>query len=92
MRKAIGPAYEKAPAELATRWVSENILKLIAGIVVAIVFCFVVNWLVGFFNFLEADGKDTIQDAYSTSSAAVDGIKVVGSIVLILLICRNRAK
>ena len=93
MRKAIGPAYEKCPAELATRWMSENILKLISAIIVVVVFCFVVNWLVdGLFNFLATDGKDNVRGEFTSSSPIVDGVKVLGSIVLIFFICRNRAK
>lgn len=93
MRKTIGPAYEQCPADRLTRWVSENILKLISAIIVAIIFCFVVDWLVdGLFNFLATDGKDDVQSGFTSSSPVVDAVKVFGSIVLIFLICKNRAK
>ena len=93
MRRTIGPAFEQTPVERLLRWVSENLLKLMAAIVVAIVFCFVVNWLVdGLFNFLATDGKDDVQGPFSSSSSVVDIVKVLGSIFLIYFICRNKAK
>ena len=53
MRRVIGPAYERTPAEDVGRWLCENFLLLLSAVIVAVLFCLLVNWIVdGLFNFL----------------------------------------
>ncbi len=91
MRRTIGPAYERAPAELVGRWLYENFLILASAVLVAILFCLLVNWIVdGLFNFLASRGIDDAPKQYSSNTQTVDMVKLFGSIVLIWLFCRNR--
>lgn len=94
MRRRIGPAYELCPAEKLSRWVGENLLRLLSAVVVAVAFCLLTNWVVvKLMNFLAAeDYANDIQQKFSADTPVVSLVKVVGSVVLIWLICRTPSK
>ena len=93
MRRSIGPPYERSPAERLGRWIMDNLMVVISAIIVAVVFCFIVDMTVNkLFNFLQTNGHDELQGTFSSSDPIVDAVKVIGSITLIYVICRRKAK
>ena len=91
MRRSIGSAYERSPAEHISRWVTDNLMRVVSAIIVAVVFCFLVDATVDrFFNFLDANGQDDVEARFSSDDPVVDAVKTVGSVLLILFICRKR--
>jgi hypothetical protein len=93
MRRSIGPAYEKSPAELVGRWLTTNILRVFSAVAAVAVFCLIVNWLVnGLFNFLAADGKDDVVKTFSSDAPAVSLVKIFGSLIIVFFICRSSVK
>ncbi len=92
MRRAIGPPYERSPAERLGRWTMDNLMILIAAVIVAVVFCYIVDLTVDkLFNFLETNGHD-VKGSFSSSDPVVDAVKLIGSLTLIYFICRRKAK
>ncbi|NOY79758.1 MAG: hypothetical protein GXP31_02005 [Kiritimatiellaeota bacterium] len=91
MRRTIGSAYERSPAERISRWVTDNLMRVISAIVVAVVFCFLVDATVNrFFNFLDTNGQDDVQGRFTSEDPRVDAVKTVGSLLLIFFVCRRK--
>jgi len=83
MRRRIGQAFERSPAEQVGRWLRDNLIRLIGSAVAVTLFCLAVNWLSGsLLNFLANNGDDTAQRAIATDDPMVVGVKVVGGVVL----------
>jgi hypothetical protein len=91
MRRKIGPAYERAPAERTGRWFLDNLFRLFAAALAVFAFCFVVDWLFDdVFNFLERGVDEETPGSFSAASSVANGAKVVGSVLITYLILRAR--
>jgi len=90
-RRTVGNAYDYSPAELTGRWFGANTSRLISAVFVAVVYCLIISWIVKFVNFLATDGKD-VEPLYTANTPLVDWIKIIGSIIAIYLICRDRLR
>lgn len=82
-RRKIGPAYEKSPAELASFWLMDNLLRILAAFIACVLFCLAVDWIVGdLLNFMANEGKEGVEDTYSGTEPIYVGLKVCGSFIL----------
>ena len=82
-RRKIGPAYEKSPAELTWFWIMDNSLRLISAFIICVLFCIVVDWVVGdLMNFLVTEGKEGTEQEYSGTEPIYMGLKIAGSFLI----------
>jgi hypothetical protein len=83
MRRKIGSAYELSPAELTSRWLNDNLIRVFGATVAVILFCLAVDWLSGsLLNFLANNGDDTAKRVIATNDPVVIGVKLTGSAIL----------
>jgi len=83
MRRKIGPAYERSPAELTGRWLQDNLIRVLGATAAVILFCLSVDWLSGsLLNFLANNGDDTATRVIATHDPVVIGVKLAGSAIL----------
>lgn len=92
MRRKIGPAYERCPADKVGRWLSDNFMLLVSAVIVGILFCYLINSIIALMNFLATNGKEDAEPPFTTTSSIVSGIKVVGGGLAAYLVCLRRAK
>ena len=91
MRRRPGAAFEQCPSEKVGYWFSENLFRVISSLISVGFFCLAVNITVDkFFNFLATDGKDVIDKPYTSHSPTVDAVKLVGSLIIVYLICKKK--
>lgn len=92
MRRQLGPAYERSPAENVGDWATNNVLILISALVTACVFWWLVNWVVGdLLNFLVAGTDDNLV-TFNPDDFTWVTVKIIGSLVLVVVICSRTAK
>lgn len=83
MRRKIGSAYERSPAELTGQWLRDNLIRVLGATVAMILFCLSVDWLSGsLLNFLANNGDDTAKRVIATNDPVVIGVKLAGSAIL----------
>ena len=93
MRRRMGPAYERSPAERSGVWIGDNLMRLVATAVAIVAFCLIVNWVVNGLNTLQnRGGLDGSSQAYSTASDAVSGVKLVGAAAIAFVMLKGRTK
>lgn len=87
MRRTIGPAYELCPAERTGRYLSENFMRLVSGLVVALLFCLFVNFIVNnLLNFLASSGIEEAEQKFTHKTITVDLVKVIGGTSLVYFV------
>ncbi len=83
MRRKIGSAYELSPAELTSRWLYDNLIRVLGAMVAVVLFCLATDWLSGsLLNFLANNGDDTAKRVIATTDPVVIGLKLTGSAIL----------
>ena len=88
-RRTIGPAYERSPATVCSEWASRNFLALLSALIAAVIWWFVVDWVVDKLIPFLADDEAA---QYSSQDTVWIAVKVIGSVILAVLICKSRAK
>ena len=91
-RRTIGSAFELSPAEKLGRWAGDNVLRLLSAIAVAIAFWIVVDLAVDLLNFVDKGGMEGVPNTFSHNDPLVQGIKLVGSPLLAILVATTRLK
>ncbi len=82
-RCQIGTASSQTPAERTGVWIRNNLLRLVAAVIAAAVFCFIVNWCVGGLgNFLASGDVGSANKIYHTDTVIPMTIKIGGCIVI----------
>jgi hypothetical protein len=89
-RRTIGPAFERSPAERFSEWARRNFLTLLSALAATAVWWFIINWLSDrFLNFLAGKEDDP---AFSSQDPLWIAVKIIGSFILAIVICKTRAK
>ena len=89
-RRTVGPAYERSPAERFSEWASRNFLTLLSSLIAAVVWWFIIEWLSdSFLNFLAGKEDDP---QFSSQDPVWIAVKVIGSLIIAVVICKTRAK
>ena len=88
-RRTIGPAYERSPATECSEWASRNFLALLSAVICAVLWWFAVEWVVDKLIPFLAEDEAT---QYSSQDSVWIAVKVIGSVILAVLVCKTRAK
>lgn len=88
-RRTIGPAYERSPATECSEWASRNFLALLSAVICAVLWWFVVDWVVDKLIPFLAEDEAT---QYSSQDSVWIAVKVIGAVILAVLVCKTRAK
>jgi len=88
-RRTIGPAYERSPVTECSEWASRNFLVLLSAVIFSVAWWFVVEWVVDKLIPFLAEDEAT---QYSSQDSVWIAVKVIGSVILAVLVCKTRAK
>ena len=92
-RRKQGPTYERSPIQRLSEWSSRNFLILASAIGLSFLYWFAINFLVdNLFNFLSTGGNEEIEQPFSSNEDIWIITKLVGSIAIIFIIIKTKAK
>ncbi len=92
-RRKLGPAYERAPAEVAGDWVHRNLLVLASIVVFSVIFLILFNVFVDQgLNFIASGGDEATASRFDSNHPTAVAAKIIGVILISVLLIKSRAK
>jgi|AP95_1055475.scaffolds.fasta_scaffold398006_1 hypothetical protein len=93
MRRRLGTAYDRSPYERFSEWGTRNLLVLFSALFVGLAWWLFIDWLVGtMLNSLVRGTDETALDRFDIDDPAWIATKIIGGIIAMYLVCRNRAQ